>query len=143
MSSEKPSSSSIWTNILIGGLIGAILAIGLFFFNLNIEVERNQAKEELLAEQRVAKPDMPISVSMREALIGDGLVAQFTNNSNRFIAVVATFTNPTTNQHLTARLDISPNSTKEIGHLEGWTFVSGDQILLEHNDYKPSNVTVQ
>ncbi len=143
MSSEKPNSYNVWTNILIGGLVGAILAIGLFFFNLNIEVERNQAKEELLAEQRAAKPDMPVSVSIREALMGNGLVAQFTNNSNRYIAVVATFTNPTTNQSVTARIDISPNDTKEIGHLEGWAFSSGDQILLEHNDYRSSRITVQ
>lgn len=143
MSSEKQNSANIWGNILVGGLIGAILAIGLFVFNLNIEVERNQAKEELLAALRAAKPDMPIRVSTREALTGAGLVAQFMNNSNRYIAVVATFTNPTTNQSVTTRIDISPNDTKEIGHLEGWAFASGDQILLEHNDYRSSRITVQ
>jgi hypothetical protein len=143
MSSEKPNSVNTWVYYLACLLIGFILAIGLFFFNLYIDAERNQAKEELLAEQRAVKPDMPIRVSIREALMGSGLVAQFANNSNRYIAVVATFTNPTTNQYVTTRIDISPNKTKEIGHLEGWAFSSGDEILLEHNDYRSSRITVQ
>lgn len=143
MSSENPSSVNLWGIILVGGLIGAMFAIGLFVFNLKVDVERNKAKEELLAEQRAAKPNMPIRVSTRDALTGSGLVAQFTNSSDRYIAVVATFTNPTTNQSLRARVDISPNDTKEIGHLEGWAFASGDEILLEHSDYRSSLITVQ
>ena len=143
MPSEKPNSYSVWTYILVGSLVGVILGIGLLLFNLNIDVERNLAKKELLEEQRSAKPNIPVRISIREALTGDGLVAQFSNNSNRFIAIAATFTNPTTNESLTTRIDISPNDTKEIGHIEGWIFESGDEILLEHSDYKSSLTTIE
>lgn len=143
MTSEKPKSSNILTTILIVGFILGIFAAAISYINLEGEAKYNKAKADMLAAQLAAKPDMPVSVSIREALMGNGLVAQFTNNSNRYIAVVATFTNPTTNQSVTARIDISPNDTKEIGHLEGWAFSSGDQILLEHNDYRSSRITVQ
>ena len=143
MSSEKPKSSNVLATILIVGFILGIFAVAISYINLESEAKYNQAKADMLAAQLTAKPDIPISVSIREALMGSGLVAQLTNNSDRYIAVVATFTNPTTNQSVTTRIDISPNDTKEIGHLEGWAFASGDQILLEHNDYRPSRITVQ
>lgn len=98
----------------------------------------NQANTEL-----AKKPDLPVSISYRQAMMGSGLVSQFTNNSDRFLSIVATFQNPTTNQHTILRLDLTPNVTKEIGHMEGWTFSSGDQITMQNNDYEPITMTVR
>lgn len=72
----------------------------------------------------------------------NGLVAQFTNQSNRFLAVVVTLTNPSLRQQQVIRLDIAPNQTQEIGHLEGWAFSSGDTILVNHFDYAPLNIRI-
>ncbi|MDX1914190.1 MAG: hypothetical protein SFU55_01295 [Methylophilus sp.] len=93
--------------------------------------------------QLAKKPELPINVSYRQALMGDGLVAQFTNNSDRFLSIVATFLNPTTNQHMTTRLDLAPRAIKEVGHLEGWTFSSGDQLTIKNNDYEPTYMTIR
>ena len=88
----------------------------------------------------VEKPAMPIEVNYRKALLASGLVAEFKNDSTRNLSVVATFENPTLHQPKSFRIDLNPGSTKEVGHLEGWNFSSGDLITLEHNDYKTEKV---
>lgn len=98
----------------------------------------HQASAEL-----AKKPDLPVIISYRQAMMGDGLVAQFTNNSDRFLSIVATFLNPTTNQHMTTRLDLAPKAVKEIGHMEGWAFSSGDQLTIQNNDYEPTYMTIK
>jgi hypothetical protein len=65
------------------------------------------------------KPLMPIEVTYREAMLGDGLVGVFHNSSIRQLAVLIALTNPTLNQTENYRLDLVSNETKEIGHLEG------------------------
>lgn len=91
----------------------------------------------------ISKPAMPIEVKYRKALLADGLVGIFKNTSNRQLAVVATFTNPTLKITKSFRLDLSPGGTKEIGHMEGWNFESGDTITLTHNDYATMKVRFQ
>ncbi|MEO1016316.1 MAG: hypothetical protein AAFY56_01295 [Pseudomonadota bacterium] len=83
-----------------------------------------------------SKEPLPVKVSYRDALLGPGYVAQFRNESPRYLAVVVTVKNPTTGQVVSSRLDLPPEQMVEIGHAEGWTFVSGDTITLEHTDYR-------
>lgn len=125
MELDKPKSHTLINGIAIGLTIAVFIILGFTHYI-------GQTK----------KPEMPISVSTRQALFGAGLVAQFTNNSDRFLAVIATFKNPTTSQQESFRLDLSPKSLKEVGHLEGWTFVSGDEINIQHNDYEPLSRTI-
>ncbi len=117
-----------------------MIVVLVYFFTQNIkmagELERAQMKQ-------AQKPAMPITVSMREAMLGSGLVAQLSNHSDRFIGLLITLTNPTTTHTKTIRLDIDAYGMRELGHLEGWIFVSGDQILIQHNDYRSTLVTVQ
>ena len=83
-----------------------------------------------------SKAPLPIKVSYRDALLGPGYVAQFRNESPRYLAVVVTVKNPTTGQETSSRLNLPPEQTVEIGHAEGWSFVSGDTIALTHADYR-------
>lgn len=115
-------------------LITASYFLKIYFENKSLKLEN---------EQLIKKPEMPISISVRQAIIGAGLVAQITNHSDKFLAVVATFENPTMNQKKSFRLDLSPKSGKEVGHLEGWTFATGDKVLIKHNDYEALNKTIQ
>lgn len=147
MESEKTSNSSSAPAIfiIIVVLILALAALKGFFENLELETELSRTKQELNeANQKLAKkPDLPVSVSIRQAMAGPGLVAQFTNQSTRFLSVIATFHNPTTNQEMSIRLDLAPNLKQEIGHLEGWTLSSGDLITVQHNDYATSKIEIQ
>jgi hypothetical protein len=88
------------------------------------------------------KPDLPIVVTYRAALMGNSYVAAFTNQSNRLLAVMVTARNPSFGRQQTFRLDIAPNATREIGHLEGWKFVSGDVITVTHAEYAPMVKTI-
>ncbi len=82
-------------------------------------------------------PQMPIEVKYRPALLGPGLVVAINNTSDRHLSILATFKNPSVNQEKSFRVDVPPRGKTELGHREGWTFASGDQIELSHNDYKP------
>jgi len=81
-------------------------------------------------------------VKYRQALTGAGLVLQIKNLSDRNLSILATFKNPTMHQEKSFRVDIGPGKFTEIGHLEGWTFASGDQIAISHNDYNAWNGSV-
>lgn len=88
------------------------------------------------------KPALPVVVAYRQAMLSDSYVAQFTNQSDRLLAVMVTARNPTMKRQETFRLDIPANMTKEIGHIEGWSFVSGDVITVTHAEYAPLVKTI-
>jgi hypothetical protein len=88
------------------------------------------------------KPAMPILVTYRESLMGNGYVGVFTNQSGRLLAILVTAYNPSFGRKQSFRLDIPPNQSREIGHLEGWSFVSGDQIIVAHAEYAPINTKI-
>ncbi len=104
----------------------------------NAMKELDQAKTVI-----ATKPDLPIAVGFRQAMMGPGLVARFANKSDRHLSIVARFNNPTTGDSKAFRLDLAPNVMSDFGHMEGWTFASGDTITLEHNDYSPISVNVR
>jgi len=98
--------------------------------------ENVREKYERITEEYEARPEMPVELSYRSALMGPGLVIVMKNTSARHLSVVATFLNPTLNKEESYRIDISPSSVKEVGHAEGWAFSSSDVIKLIHNEYK-------
>ena len=82
------------------------------------------------------KPDMPVEVKYRRAITGPGLVLDVRNKSDRQLTLLATFKNPTLHTEKTFQLTAPPHGDSEVGHLEGWSFASGDTISISHNDYK-------
>jgi len=80
-------------------------------------------------------PPLPIEVKYRKAMLDSSLVVHFENKSGRNLEVLATFENPTMNQKKSFRISLDPNIPKQVGHLEGWAFHSGDKILLHHAEY--------
>ncbi|MGH8770148.1 MAG: hypothetical protein ACREV2_03065 [Burkholderiales bacterium] len=131
---EKSAYTSTLNTVLwiVGTVVFAIA--GVLFFTLQGWKNALKAEEERI--QRL--PEIPIEVTYRQALLGPGLVVSFKNFSSRNLSVIATLTNPSLNQRASYRVDVSPNGDKELGHLEGWTFASGDTVHLTHHDYKPS-----
>jgi hypothetical protein len=92
----------------------------------------------VINQQRIANlPPLPVAVEYRRALLGPGLVLHVVNNSNRYLSLAATLSNPTLNQQRSYRLNVRPNSFVEVGHREGWTLESGDKIRLTQSDYQP------
>jgi hypothetical protein len=111
-------------------MLGVLVALGLVSFVVSKGTEQGQKAEQ-------QKPEMPLQLTYRKAVIGPGLVVGLNNLSERHLAVVLTVTNPTTKQERSFRVDMSPKHTTEIGHLEGWAFASGDLVKVVHSDYRP------
>jgi hypothetical protein len=88
-----------------------------------------------------AKPELPISVSFRPAILGQGLVAQFRNNSGAALEVELTLNRPATNTYQREVLEL-PAGLTEIGPLQNWTFVPGQQVKLANVSFRPLEFTV-
>ena len=90
------------------------------------------------------KPNLPISVITRNAIFGPGRVIRFSNySSGATLDVVATFTNPTTQEQKTYNVTISPGRFSEIGHAQGWIVHTGDQVSLFSAGYRTMTYTLQ
>ena len=89
------------------------------------------------------KPALPVKIAFRKAVLGSGLVAQFSNESSKELLFKLTVTNPTLNTTKEFHVRVSGDRiASEIGHAEGWAFSSGDVLTLSHNDYEPLQKTV-
>lgn len=81
-------------------------------------------------------PDLPISVSTRSSIGGGGLVCIFRNNADNPILVKITAYNKTLNKVKEFVITIPAQSSFEHGWAEGWNYVLGDKITINHADYK-------
>ena len=100
-----------------------------------------QLKSQLAYKERdyqvavAAKPALPVVVNFRSSILGKGLVAVIENVSNRYLAVVLSVRHPNTSRVRRFKVDLEPQSKTDFGHLEGWEFVSGDNLSLINNEF--------
>lgn len=119
--------------------VGAIVALVILGILIGVGVAMNFVNsrlETINSELAALKPPLPVNVSFRQALTGDGLVAAFHNESKSFLSLKIELKNPTFNKSVTTRIDLSPDETKEIGYLEGWSFASGDEVNILNESYE-------
>lgn len=100
----------------------------------------NQANNQIAQLQPLAQKarQMPVSITFRQALMGGGYVVQFHNKSGKNLPLKITVKNPTFNK--TKTFDAVANAGPkplEIGHMEGWTFASGDVIEVVSEGFDP------
>lgn len=88
------------------------------------------------------KPPMPVVVSFRSSLLGKGIVAVLENTSDRYLTVVMNVRNPTLANLRRFTLELAPKSQEDFGHLEGWQFSSGDELVIFHNDFNALRLVV-
>lgn len=89
-----------------------------------------------------SKPELPVAVSFRNAVLDKSLVAQFHNNSDTTMKVVVEMSSRTTDQSKKAELVIGGKAMTEVGWAEGWRFVSGESIRIHHSDYRDVKIKV-
>lgn len=82
------------------------------------------------------RPELPISLQHRAAMLDDSRVIKITNISTNNIRVIATFERPQTGEVKTETLNLAGNDAISIGQLEGWGFKSGDIITLKSDKFK-------
>jgi hypothetical protein len=81
---------------------------------------------------------MPVSITFRQASAGAGYVLQIHNKSGKRMPLKITMTNPTFNKTKTFDAVADAGALPlEIGHLEGWTFTSGDSVEVVCTGFDP------
>jgi multidrug efflux pump subunit AcrA (membrane-fusion protein) len=81
--------------------------------------------------------EMPLSVSFRNAIVGDGKAVVLQNTSSDTLLVNVKFTDPTATTHQVYHLVLDGGAIKELGSLGAWKLGSGDRIEIESADYAP------
>lgn len=103
----------------------------------NLEGEGAQLKSEL-----AKKPAPPVTLSLRQALIGPGYVAVFNTTVKSPVAVLATVKSAALGTAKKFELHLNPVGPTELGHLEGAVIERGDVIILENTNYSPAVFTI-
>jgi hypothetical protein len=85
---------------------------------------------------------LPVVVEFRASLLGQGLVAVINNTSDRYLTLVLVVRNPTLSTVKRFTLEVSPKSSTDFGHLEGWQFASGDEVGLFNDEFGALRLTV-
>ena len=66
-------------------------------------------------------PDLPISLNYYENRKGRGYIVQIHNESQKHLAVLVEFENPTLDQERSGALNLAPGEVQEVGAAQGWT----------------------
>jgi hypothetical protein len=96
-------------------------------------------KAKLAAE---ARPDLPVNLSFRRAVLHPGLVGVFRNTSSRELEFLLDVDSPATGDHFRRSIVLNPRSFVEIGARQGWPFAPGQRVTLNNPVYRPLLQTV-
>lgn len=140
-------------NFLHASLIVAGLAAIFFFVRMdNLQGNVNQLQRQLAAAQseiELLRPlaekarELPVKVTFRKAVLGNGYVLGIHNTSQQSLSLGVKLTNPTFNKTKTFRVDLDGGAVKEIGRSEGWTAMANDSIELVCAGFAPSHLQIK
>lgn len=122
-------------------IVALLLVAGGFYFYFQNEGEKQELRRQIAHTQAVIekKPEMPIELGKRDALLGDGEVVQLKSIFSRNLTVTVKCMRPGLGDQKTFSVELIPNQPKEIGHLEGWAFKKGDRITISHSAFEDMN----
>ncbi len=129
--------------IAIGGLAAAAALYGR---SLSLQAKLEGVRQELQqAKAKIAEMApvvaqarvMPIEITSRMALLGNGYVVRFTNKGTKSLSLNVTATDATSKNTKTFRLVVDRGLGQEIGHAEGWPVASGDTFEITCAGYDP------
>jgi hypothetical protein len=82
-----------------------------------------------------ATPPVPVSITYRRSLVGNGYVFRITDTGSQELFCTATVRNSTVWKQY--RLDLRPTQIKEIGQLQGWEAFPNDSCEVEADNFTP------
>ena len=110
------------------------------------EVQASAEQLQLLTtEAKLAaetRPDLPVNLSFRKALMSAGLVGVFRNTSGKELEFTLDLESPATGQLVRKAVVLNSNRAVEIGAQQGWAFAPGQRITLNDPAYRPLQFTV-
>ena len=109
--------------------------------------DANKKQQKLVGEanQLIAAASLPeatVTISFRAAMMGGGSVATIVNTSNDDIPIAVAITRPSNGQSKNYDFVLNGRAVKEIGHAEGWAFVSGDVIAVNQPNHKVKAISL-
>lgn len=96
---------------------------------------------ELVKSRLAIKPEMPIKISFRRAIMGPGAVAKIETTVKKTVLVKVTVDDSVLGYKKEFKLSIDPTLGVEIGHAEGVPITDGDIITVFNSDYEPLVIT--
>lgn len=103
---------------------------------------KEQATAEAVQLQAASRPDLPIKLSFRRALLTQGQVAVMQNLSSRTLEIVLEVQSAATGAHFRRALVINPGQVGQFGPQEGWPFASGQIVTLSNPSFRSITATV-
>ena len=88
------------------------------------------------------KPALPVSMSLREAMMGPGHVAIFNTTIKAPVTVLVQLHSAALGTTKQFELHLEPNHATELGHMEGAVVENGDTIIIENQNYSSLSFTV-
>lgn len=88
------------------------------------------------------KPELPITVSFREAMMGPGNVAIFNTTIKSPVPILVTLHSSAFGTDKRFELHLEPSHSTELGHMEGAVIENGDTITIENQNYAPHSFKV-
>jgi hypothetical protein len=134
-------------NFLHASLIVAGLAAVIFYVRMDkLQGSVDQLQRQLAAAQSeltLLRPlaekarELPVKLTFRKAVLGDGYVLGIHNTSRQSLSLSVKLTNPTFKRTKSFRVDLDGGATKEIGHAEGWTAMANDSVEVVCAGFDP------
>lgn len=106
-------------------------------------VAQLQAENTQLKAQVDKKPELPVTLSLRKAMMGPGLVAVFNTTVKSPVSVLAIVKSAALGTTKQFELHLNPAAATELGHMEGATIEAGDTITLENKNFSTATFTVE
>jgi len=100
---------------------------------MSSKLENSKAKLQNIANRL---PDLPIELSFRAAVMGNGLVLKLDNLTPREFPVKVNATSPTFGKTRVFEILIPAKKIVEIGHMEGWAFTKGDTVSIHSEGFE-------
>jgi hypothetical protein len=88
------------------------------------------------------RPALPVEVGFRKSLVGQGMVAEFTNRADKPLALTVTINSASGEKKDGKTIELKTGEKAEVGWVQGWKFVKGDRITVKNPDYRDLEGTV-
>lgn len=108
----------------------------------NDQIIQLQAENARLKAMLEKKPELPVTLGLRKAMMGPGYVAVFNTTVKSSVPVLATIKSTALGSTKQFELHLNPSASTELGHMEGATIENGDTITLENKNFTSVTFTV-
>ena len=123
----KNAAGSVLRVLIAVAAVVTIAVIGIGYFEGNPNVRS--------VVDAVVKKPLPVQVTYRKSVVGNGLVAKFVNETGSQLVINVVIRSHLGRQSEPKGIQLPANGEVEVGWMEGWEFHSGDEITMSHDGY--------